>query len=172
MKTALRAPPGDLGVGKDDFRQGLAQGLGITERVTSPTYTLFPCPRPRRTLIHLDAYRLTQGTQLDAPHARGFSDATLLTRHRVAGKCCPTGCRPTPSPSIYRSKRKPTSDCAARTGKNLNDHQADFTRRPRSQPRRSPDHRSATHYLNDRSFCTGNSRGSASPTLSLSKGSA
>ncbi len=50
---------GDLGSGKTTFVQGLASGLGITDAVTSPTFTLINeylsgrCP-----LYHLDLYRL------------------------------------------------------------------------------------------------------------------
>ena len=58
---------GDLGVGKTTFVQGLARGLGITEPVTSPTFTLYTLHRgPRHLLAHLDAYRLTDAAQLDA----------------------------------------------------------------------------------------------------------
>ena len=50
---------GDLGAGKTAFTQGFARGLGVTERVVSPTFTL-----ARRyagtelTINHLDVYRL------------------------------------------------------------------------------------------------------------------
>ena len=50
---------GDMGVGKTTFVQGLAQGLGVTGRVTSPTFAIFSVHRGKtRSLIHLDAYRL------------------------------------------------------------------------------------------------------------------
>jgi tRNA threonylcarbamoyladenosine biosynthesis protein TsaE len=53
---------GDLGSGKTTFTQGLALGLGVTDPVTSPTFTLvraYRCrPGPVRTLLHADLYRL------------------------------------------------------------------------------------------------------------------
>jgi len=53
---------GDLGTGKTTFTQGLARGLGVTDQVTSPTFTLlraYPCPAGAvRTLLHADLYRL------------------------------------------------------------------------------------------------------------------
>ncbi len=51
---------GDLGSGKTSLVQGIAAGLGVTEAITSPTFTLINeylagrCP-----LYHLDLYRLT-----------------------------------------------------------------------------------------------------------------
>lgn len=64
---ATLALHGDLGVGKTTFVQGLARGLGITEPVTSPTFTLYSLHRgPERLLAHLDAYRLESAAQLDA----------------------------------------------------------------------------------------------------------
>ncbi len=58
---------GDMGVGKTTFVQGLAQGLGVTERVTSPTFAIYSVhPGKTRTLVHLDAYRLEKDAQLDA----------------------------------------------------------------------------------------------------------
>jgi len=57
---------GDLGAGKTTFVQGLAQGLGVTEPVTSPTYTFYRLHPGRRLLIHLDAYRIEAPAQMDA----------------------------------------------------------------------------------------------------------
>src|SRR5690348_16746982 len=59
---------GKLGTGKTTFTQGLAQGMGITENINSPTFTLLkeypgqlrPGLPPRRgpALYHFDLYRL------------------------------------------------------------------------------------------------------------------
>lgn len=52
---------GDLGAGKTTFVQGLAKGLGIVERVTSPTFILMKeYPGGRFPLMHLDVYRLAK----------------------------------------------------------------------------------------------------------------
>ncbi len=49
---------GDLGAGKTAFVQGVARALGITERVTSPTFTLAAVYEGSMRLHHLDVYRL------------------------------------------------------------------------------------------------------------------
>ncbi|MGI9597524.1 MAG: tRNA (adenosine(37)-N6)-threonylcarbamoyltransferase complex ATPase subunit type 1 TsaE [Acidimicrobiales bacterium] len=49
---------GDLGAGKTCFTQGLGRGLGIEDRMTSPTFTLANRYRGRLVLHHLDVYRL------------------------------------------------------------------------------------------------------------------
>jgi tRNA threonylcarbamoyladenosine biosynthesis protein TsaE len=53
---------GGLGTGKTTFTQGLARGLGVTDPVTSPTFTLvraYRCPAGTiGTLLHADLYRL------------------------------------------------------------------------------------------------------------------
>lgn len=50
---------GDLGAGKTTFVQGLAAGLAIPERVTSPTFVLMKeYVGGRYPLIHMDVYRL------------------------------------------------------------------------------------------------------------------
>ncbi len=56
---------GDLGAGKTTFVQGLARGLGVTEPVTSPTFSVYNLHRGRRLLVHLDAYRLNSGAELE-----------------------------------------------------------------------------------------------------------
>lgn len=49
---------GDLGSGKTTFVQGLAEGLGITRRVLSPTFIIRRSYRGRLNLEHFDFYRL------------------------------------------------------------------------------------------------------------------
>ncbi len=56
---------GDLGVGKTTFVQGLAQGLGVSGTVTSPTYNIFTLHPGRTNLLHLDAYRLDSTRQVE-----------------------------------------------------------------------------------------------------------
>ena len=58
---------GDLGVGKTTFVQGLARGFHVTDQVTSPTFAIYSVHRgARRSLVHLDAYRLERPDQLEA----------------------------------------------------------------------------------------------------------
>lgn len=49
---------GELGAGKTCFVQGAAQGLGIDELVTSPTFVLVRSYQGRLPLVHCDVYRL------------------------------------------------------------------------------------------------------------------
>ncbi|MCX6948471.1 MAG: tRNA (adenosine(37)-N6)-threonylcarbamoyltransferase complex ATPase subunit type 1 TsaE [Opitutae bacterium] len=57
---------GDMGVGKTTFVQGLAQGFGVSEHVTSPTFAIYSIYQgSARTLVHLDAYRLEKKSALD-----------------------------------------------------------------------------------------------------------
>ena len=56
---------GDLGAGKTQFVKGLARGLGIVDRVQSPTFALVNCyPDGRLPLYHLDLYRLETERQI------------------------------------------------------------------------------------------------------------
>jgi len=56
---------GDLGAGKTAFTRGLARGLGATEPVTSPTYTIVnEYLSGRLPLFHFDMYRLTCSDEL------------------------------------------------------------------------------------------------------------
>ena len=49
---------GDLGAGKTTFAQGFGRALGITEPITSPTFTLMRDYPGSLRLLHLDVYRL------------------------------------------------------------------------------------------------------------------
>ena len=56
---------GDLGAGKTAFTQGIARGLGITDRVTSPTFTIVnEYEGGRLPLFHFDMYRLGSSDEL------------------------------------------------------------------------------------------------------------
>lgn len=57
---------GDLGVGKTVFTQGIAQGLGITEPVNSPTFTIVQqYDSGRLPLYHFDVYRIGDVSEMD-----------------------------------------------------------------------------------------------------------
>jgi tRNA threonylcarbamoyladenosine biosynthesis protein TsaE len=56
---------GVMGAGKTTFVRGLAQGLGATVAVSSPTYTyIHEYPTPKGLLVHIDAYRLENPNKL------------------------------------------------------------------------------------------------------------
>ena len=62
---AVVAFTGDLGAGKTAFIRGLARGLGIGERVTSPTFTIVnEYEGGRLPLFHFDMYRLDSADEL------------------------------------------------------------------------------------------------------------
>ena len=57
---------GDLGVGKTVFTQGLAKGLGITESVNSPTFTILQSyEEGRLPFYHFDVYRIGDISEMD-----------------------------------------------------------------------------------------------------------
>ncbi len=76
--ASILALSGDLGSGKTAFTQGVAQALGISDTITSPTfviekiYQVTGSPLWKR-LIHIDAYRLNSGQEL---LALGFKEIT------------------------------------------------------------------------------------------------
>ena len=57
---------GDLGVGKTVFTQGFAAGLGITEPVNSPTFTILQVyEEGRLPFYHFDVYRVADPDEMD-----------------------------------------------------------------------------------------------------------
>lgn len=57
---------GDLGAGKTQLTKGIARGLGVTDDVSSPTFTIeMVYEGTELTLYHFDLYRLEDADQLD-----------------------------------------------------------------------------------------------------------
>lgn len=57
---------GDLGVGKTVFSQGLAKGLGITEPISSPTFTIVQVyEEGRLPFYHFDVYRIGDAEEME-----------------------------------------------------------------------------------------------------------
>ena len=55
---------GDLGAGKTAFVRGMARGMGLSCRVSSPTFTIVNEYLGQRELIHFDMYRLSSADEL------------------------------------------------------------------------------------------------------------
>ncbi len=69
-KGGIFALSGPLGAGKTTFIQGFAKGLGITERLLSPTFVIMrqheiPGNKEGR-LYHIDLYRLDEINEIDS----------------------------------------------------------------------------------------------------------
>ncbi|ONI38491.1 tRNA (adenosine(37)-N6)-threonylcarbamoyltransferase complex ATPase subunit type 1 TsaE [Candidatus Epulonipiscium fishelsonii] len=57
---------GDLGVGKTIFSKGFAQGIGITDHITSPTFTIVQVyDNIHMPLYHFDMYRIEDSSELE-----------------------------------------------------------------------------------------------------------
>ena len=81
---------GEMGTGKTAFAQGFGRALGVTEPITSPTFTLvhsYPLTR-RLTLHHADIYRLDRTNDIDdlaLPELASFNGIVLVEWGDVAG---------------------------------------------------------------------------------------
>ena len=58
------AMTGNLGAGKTALTKSIARGLGITEMVTSPTFTILQEYRGRLPLYHFDVYRIEEEEEM------------------------------------------------------------------------------------------------------------
>ncbi|MDO5703296.1 MAG: tRNA (adenosine(37)-N6)-threonylcarbamoyltransferase complex ATPase subunit type 1 TsaE [Lachnospiraceae bacterium] len=62
---SVYALSGDLGCGKTVFSQGFAEGLGVKDKVTSPTFTIMQqYTEGRLPLYHFDLYRIGEAEEL------------------------------------------------------------------------------------------------------------
>jgi tRNA threonylcarbamoyladenosine biosynthesis protein TsaE len=82
---------GPLGSGKTAFAQGVARGLGVTDPVVSPTFTIVREYVGRVPLAHVDVYRLERLQEL---HDLGFDEilddrVTLVEWGDAAGPLLP-----------------------------------------------------------------------------------
>jgi tRNA threonylcarbamoyladenosine biosynthesis protein TsaE len=69
QKTIILALTGELGSGKTSFVQGLAQGLGLKEKILSPTFVILKKFRLKGAIFnrfyHIDCYRLEENRDLE-----------------------------------------------------------------------------------------------------------
>jgi tRNA threonylcarbamoyladenosine biosynthesis protein TsaE len=57
---------GDLGTGKTHITKGIAQGLGVDDHITSPTFTIVNEYTGRHKLYHFDVYRVNDPDEIEA----------------------------------------------------------------------------------------------------------
>lgn len=72
---------GELGAGKTTFVQGFAEGLGIKEKIISPTFVLIRqhhIPNSPKTLYHIDLYRLETNTAIKSLGLEEMFDDLVL----------------------------------------------------------------------------------------------
>jgi len=55
---------GDLGAGKTCLSKGIAAGLGVSENITSPTFTIIKEYKGRYPVYHIDVYRLSSSADM------------------------------------------------------------------------------------------------------------
>ena len=55
---------GDLGAGKTAFTAGIAKGIGVTDIVSSPTFTIVNCYNGDMPLYHFDVYRISDSDEM------------------------------------------------------------------------------------------------------------
>jgi tRNA threonylcarbamoyladenosine biosynthesis protein TsaE len=87
LDVVERSRPGDLvvltgpmGSGKTTLTQAIARHLGSTAVVTSPTYTLVhEYPTPVGTLVHIDAYRLSDALDVERLGLEDYLERSRLT---------------------------------------------------------------------------------------------
>ena len=63
-KNAVVALYGELGAGKSCFVRGAAVSLGVSDRVSSPTFSIINCYSGKKAVYHMDAYRLKSASEI------------------------------------------------------------------------------------------------------------
>ena len=100
---------GDLGAGKTAFVRGMARGMGLDCRVSSPTFTIVNEYLGQRELIHFDMYRLSSADEL---FDIGWEDYLARGARR-----CRTRYSATRSSSASTSSRIPSGASLSTTGR-------------------------------------------------------
>ena len=83
---------GELGSGKTTFAQGFGRGLGVTEPIVSPTFTLVRSYQGRLPLVHCDVYRLDhlhEVADLDLPELLDEGGVALVEWGDVVASALP-----------------------------------------------------------------------------------
>ena len=75
---------GDLGAGKTAFVRGMARGMGLDCRVSSPTFTIVNEYLGERELIHFDMYRLSSADELFDAAAQAAAQGAEATKQYVS----------------------------------------------------------------------------------------
>ncbi|MBO5486331.1 MAG: tRNA (adenosine(37)-N6)-threonylcarbamoyltransferase complex ATPase subunit type 1 TsaE [Eubacterium sp.] len=88
---------GDLGVGKTVFAKGFAAGLGITEPITSPTFTIIQeYEGGRIPLYHFDVYRIADPEEMYELGYEGYffgEGVCLIEWASLIEELLPANCR-------------------------------------------------------------------------------
>lgn len=87
---ALIAFTGGLGAGKTAFCQGLAEGLGCTDPVSSPTFAIVNYYRGPRPLAHFDLYRIHSDADLAAAGFYDYLDSGAVIAAEWSENCAGT----------------------------------------------------------------------------------
>lgn len=69
---------GDLAAGKTEFVKGIAEGLEVGERVTSPTFSLLHIYQGKLPIYHFDLYRLQRPEELQQIGFEEYGDGVTL----------------------------------------------------------------------------------------------
>ena len=83
----LIAFTGGLGAGKTAFCQGLAEGLGCTDPVSSPTFAIVNYYRGPRPLAHFDLYRIHTEADLAAAGFYDYLDMGVVVACEWSENC-------------------------------------------------------------------------------------
>ena len=79
LPGTLLALHGDLGSGKTCFVTGVARALGITDPITSPTFTMINEYEGSRRLCHMDLYRISSPDELFSLGLEDYFDGADIT---------------------------------------------------------------------------------------------
>ena len=87
---ALIAFTGGLGAGKTAFCRGLAEGLGCTDPVSSPTFAIVNYYRGSRPMAHFDLYRIHSDADLAAAGFYDYLDSGTVIAAEWSENCAGT----------------------------------------------------------------------------------